>query len=357
MFTKHFCQHTLFAERDGKWSAEQIRRNAVYEMYNFCHLQGLREVWAYLWACWYSPKMWRLWARSTSPVLSRLRTTMSVENFWCQLKHDYLHHVARPRLDQLIWILIDKVTPAYIARAEIMNDNYRLGRPKQLTTYQKYFKSSWKKLSERTLSDKEYHINVEEWTCTCGQQKYNCHHICKHLVQFVNPPEKRFWCEVVRRRALPIYRHPALVAKGSTDGTSLAYIEPDGSISDGDDHIWSGDHDILKGGGGWWKTFNAVEMNKVLGKRQRESMDIAINPQLPPHSRKQEMLSTGKTMTQTSRDLDLVETIDLTMSSSPAPENDSMIVEDEPFYVSSNAVSGSSSPVEYGSEDEEEVGC
>ena len=61
-------------------------------------------------------------------------------------------------------------------------------------------------------------------------------------------------------------------------------------------------------------------------------------------------------MTQTSLDLDLVETIDLTMSSSPAPENDSMIVEDEPFYVSSNAVSGSSSPVEYGSEDEEEVG-
>ncbi|KAF8224695.1 hypothetical protein L208DRAFT_1309833 [Tricholoma matsutake] len=34
-----------------------------------------------------------------------------------------------------------------------------------------------------------------------------------------------------------------------------------------------------------------------------------------------------------------------------------MVVEDhdEPFYVSSNAVSGSSSPVEYGSEDEEEL--
>jgi hypothetical protein len=44
------------------------------------------------------------------------------------------------------------------------------------------------------------------------------------------------------------------------------------------------------------------------------------------------------------------------MSSPTAPENDSMVVEDEPFYVSSNAVSGSSSPVEYGSEDEEEVG-
>ena len=38
MFTKHFCQHTLFAEHDGKWTAEQIHHNAVYEMYNFWHL-------------------------------------------------------------------------------------------------------------------------------------------------------------------------------------------------------------------------------------------------------------------------------------------------------------------------------
>ena len=66
---------------------------------------------------------------------------------------------------------------------------------------------------------------------------------------------------------------------------------------------------------------------------------------------------TVKTMTQTGLDLDLVETIDLTMSSSPATEEDSMIVEDEPFCTSSNVVSGSSSPVEYGSEDEEEVSC
>ncbi|KAF8224694.1 hypothetical protein L208DRAFT_1225273, partial [Tricholoma matsutake] len=77
-----------------------------------------------------------------------------------------------------------------------------------------------------------------------GQQKYNCHHLCKHLVQAVDPPEKCFWCEVVCRRVLPIYWHPALVVKGSTEETT--YIEPDGSISDGDDHVWSGDSNILK---------------------------------------------------------------------------------------------------------------
>ena len=80
---------------------------------------------------------------------------------------------------------------------------------------------------------------------------------------------RSFWREVIRRRALPIYQHPALVAKGSTNGR--AYIEPDGSISDGDDHIWSGDHNILKGGGEWQKTFNEAEMAKVSGEHQRES--------------------------------------------------------------------------------------
>ncbi|KAG6826876.1 hypothetical protein H0H92_014080 [Tricholoma furcatifolium] len=48
LFTKHFCQHPRFAERDGEWDAEKIRRNAVYEMYNFCYLRGLREVWGYI---------------------------------------------------------------------------------------------------------------------------------------------------------------------------------------------------------------------------------------------------------------------------------------------------------------------
>ncbi|KAF9554479.1 hypothetical protein CPC08DRAFT_644287, partial [Agrocybe pediades] len=104
LFTKHFCQHPLFLEKDGKWTVQQIHNNAVHEMYSFCQARGLREVWGYMWAC------------STSPSISRLQTTMNVENFWLQLKHNHLHHVPRPRLDHLVWVLIYKVTPAYIAR-------------------------------------------------------------------------------------------------------------------------------------------------------------------------------------------------------------------------------------------------
>ena len=234
LFTRHFCLHPIFPERDGTWaSAEEIRRNSVHEMYQFCLIRGLREVWGYLWACWYSPKMWRLWARSTTQYISRLRTTMNVENFWRQLKHDHLHRFVHPRLDHLVWILIYKVTPAYIARAEILEDRYRLGRSKQLTTYQKYFKAAWKRLEQVQVSARQYVTNVADWTCTCGRQKYDRHHLCKHLVQAVEPLPAHFWREVIRRRVKPIYHHPSLIAKGSN---LPALREESGTISDGDDH-------------------------------------------------------------------------------------------------------------------------
>ena len=320
-------------------------------MYSFCKVRGLREVWGYMWSSWYSPKMWCLWARSTSPRISRLRTTMAVENFWRQLKHNYLHNVARPRLDHLVWILINRVTPAYIARSEILDDNFRLGRTRPLTTYQRYFKKSWSVLAKREVSTKKYKTNVKDWTCTCGRQKYDCHLLCKHLVQAVSSPPIRFWREVHRRRVLPIYQHPALVQK-AIDGNNIEstdidmmdpddYIEPSSDITDGDDHIWSGDRRILIGGGGYkdlkktgkGKVTNSVVLGKrALGKDSSNSDD-----------EDSENGPTKKKKTHTN-----VEVIDLTMSSSPAPE---------PVDADSDAPSASpnaraSSPVNYVSDDD-----
>lgn len=174
LFTKHFCQHPLFPEQDtppssqatavasqppsthpetGSHTPESIRRNAVFEMYMFCRTRGLAEVWGYLWTSWYSPNKWSLWARSTSPTrISRLRTTMTVEKFWQQLKGDHLHHLLRPRLDQLTYILIHRVTPGYLVRADMLEDTYRLGRSRPLTTYQRYFKTAWAKLAHAAVS-------------------------------------------------------------------------------------------------------------------------------------------------------------------------------------------------------------
>lgn len=183
---------------------------------------------------------------------------MTVENFWRQLKHDFLHHYFRPRLDLLVWILINNVTPAYVARAEVLEDTHRLGRSNKLTTYQITFKSAWKKLAQLPVSGRAYIIDLPSFTCNCGRQKYHAQHLCKHLVQAVTPPEIRFWRHVIRRRTTPLYRHPHLVPTGYSHAD-------DGGITDGDDHIWTGDVEMLSGG-----RWREITIDAIVGKRTRE---------------------------------------------------------------------------------------
>ena len=193
-------------------------------------------------------------------------------NFWKQLKHGFLHNHFRPRLDLLVWILITKVTPAYLARAQLLDDGYRMGRSKPLTPFQKQFKAAWLALTKLSLSDdadRKYITCVATWTCTCKAYKFHYCHLCKHLVQAVGIPPPFFWGQVVRRRAVPLYRHPLLVPIGEEAGE---YLEPmDGNITDGDDHAWSGNRTILEGGGGW-RNFD-YSTTSLLGKRDRSSME------------------------------------------------------------------------------------
>lgn len=265
MFTKHFCQHPIFPERGGigTLTRDQIRQNAVAEMYQFCRQRGLTEVWGYMWASWYAPKIWKIWARSSADHLSRLRTTMGVENFWRQLKHDFLHHYHRPRLDLLVWVLINNVTPAYVARAEVLEDGHRLGRSNKMTTFQTAFKAAWKKLAAKPLGTREYNVDLATWTCDCGSQKYHAQHLCKHLVHAAGPPDKKVWRQIARRRTRPLYKHPHLIGGDYEDADN-------GTITDGDDHVWNGDERLLSGGR--WREIGASE--KILGKRARELEDV-----------------------------------------------------------------------------------
>lgn len=127
LFTKHFCQHPTFPDDAGHHTAGEIYSVAVREMYQFCVTCGLWEVWGYFWTSWYQPVKWKLWSRSTSPYLPRWWTTMSVENFWRQLKHDYLHNHIRLRLDQLVWIIQTRVVPNYMVKAMSLEDTSWLG--------------------------------------------------------------------------------------------------------------------------------------------------------------------------------------------------------------------------------------
>ncbi|KAF6740926.1 hypothetical protein DFP72DRAFT_996139 [Ephemerocybe angulata] len=185
-------------------------------MYQFCETRGLREVWGYFWSSWYSPDRWVLWARSTSPHLSRLRTTMGVENFWRQLKHDYLRRAYRPRLDQLVWVLLNRITPDYYARLATRTKGWRAGMSKELTPFQKFFKRSWKRMQSRPVGEHQYIIDTKTWSCNCGQQK-----------NAVGTPPTRFWQEIRRRRTSPLYLHPEI------QGPDTPFTR--GTVTDGDD--------------------------------------------------------------------------------------------------------------------------
>ena len=151
-------------------------------MYQFCYQRGLSEVWGYMWTSWYQPKVWKIWAHSSSPYLSRLQTTMMVENFWHQLKHKILRHYLRPCLDLLTWILINNVTPAYVAHSAVMQDTHCLGHLNKLTTFQQTFKTAWRTLAALPISGQPYNVNLVLFTCNCSAPKYHSHHLCKHLV-------------------------------------------------------------------------------------------------------------------------------------------------------------------------------
>ena len=289
---------------------------------------------------------------------------MTVKNFWRQLKHDHLHHVLHPQLDHLVWILIHKVTPAYIVHTEILNDEYRAGQSKSLTTYQKYFKASWKKLLKTDTSNKKYSTCVRDWTCTCGQQKYNQHHIFKHLVQAVGMPSINFWSEVYRRRTLPIYRHHELVEKSSKPSESqpitgkrkhVNYLEVDGSITDGDDHVWLGDPMVIGGNGQWKYLLSLSNLVQVLGKQtsdehctkiQRKSKDSPPKTNLQLATPQESAEDTVSMSSLSKAPTDLMALSGLVASSSTVPIN----------FATDNIVEmRSSSPIAYGSDDESEV--
>jgi hypothetical protein len=128
------------------------------------------------------------------------------------------------RLDQIVYVLIYTVTPEYVLRAEVLEITHRLGRSNPMTTYQKYFKSAWLKLAEQPISSRAYLTDVEDWTCNCGHQKYQRHHICKHLVQAVSTPPISFGEQIVRRRTVPLYQHPALTPKKEDGRTNYERI-------------------------------------------------------------------------------------------------------------------------------------
>ena len=206
LLTKHFCQHSLLPERHGQHrTAEHIYRDSVYEMYLYCKNNHLREVWGYLWTNWYTPAKWKLWARSAHPhAIPRKRTTMVVEAMWRNFKRLVLYLYNRPRVDFATFALVTQALPGYRHKLlRILNDP-REGRATSLHGEQIPIKKAWLLLRDRKIKG-EYDTKVEEWTCSCGLQKFHSYLLCKHLVQKVPRPPALWWTTLVQRHTPPFY--------------------------------------------------------------------------------------------------------------------------------------------------------
>ena len=206
LLSKHFCLHPLLPEQHGQTrSSDEIYRDSVREMYLQCKNSHLQEVWAYMWVNWYSPRKWRLWARSSyAQAISCRRTTMVVEAMWRNYKRLVLYLHNRPRVDFATYALVTQTLPAYRNKLLRIISNPREGRAPTLCGEQGAIRKAWLTLLDSKLNG-QYDTNIEKWTCSCGTQKYHSYMLCKDLMHALPRPSPDWWATVLRRPTIPFY--------------------------------------------------------------------------------------------------------------------------------------------------------
>jgi len=195
LMNKHLHQHSLIPPYA---TAEEIRKEAVFEIYTYCKENSLVWMWSYLWREWYCEERWILWARSACSTLSILKTTMFVEGHWKVLKRDFLYKFFRPRLDFLAYVILERLIPLQQRKFQ----QILLGR--ESLEWQKSIKAEWKKLSLRKTDNFDtYNTNLENWVCGCPYFLTNRFMICKHLVNLKGSIDVQTFELIKRNGAYP----------------------------------------------------------------------------------------------------------------------------------------------------------
>ncbi|GET64849.1 ATP-dependent DNA helicase PIF1 [Rhizophagus irregularis DAOM 181602=DAOM 197198] len=177
---KHLHEHPLIPMANGQFrSSNQIWKEAVKEIYDFCQQHLLSWLWVYLWNEWYSADRWFLWFRAgCSNKLSIMKTNMFVEAHWKVLKRDFLYKFFRPRLDLVVFIIMKQVVPQNERK---FNHIFVVKREK--VDRRKAFKREWKELSSRVLNNNLYLTDINNCFCGCPSFLTSRFLICKHLIQ------------------------------------------------------------------------------------------------------------------------------------------------------------------------------
>ena len=178
---KHANMHPLIPQTKNTFlSSDNIHRHCVEEIYRFCHSRNLAKMWGYLWTCWYNEKDWKLFARSSySAAMPLARTTMITESHWRVLKYNYKYNYNRPRLDQLTQILAEQLIPDFESKLALYH------RHRGFPAWWQNFKKDWNRLAmadvESGMEDR-YHVDINNWVCSCPAYLNSRYLLCKHLV-------------------------------------------------------------------------------------------------------------------------------------------------------------------------------
>jgi hypothetical protein len=168
---------------------------------------------------------------------------------WRRIKVDFLKHFHNPRLDLLIWILVEKLAPTYQPKLDALQSN---GRYRHRPAWRKAMKSDFRRCARVKLGcdpeDSLYVTDPHLWTCTCPHLATSRFLVCKHLVQACEPIPARFFLVVpARNRQAPFWRHPLLVPKGGHripfDEDTFRRPDPTTILEDSDNDSDSPDDD------------------------------------------------------------------------------------------------------------------
>jgi hypothetical protein len=182
----------LLPKPDGSFitDANEIWKECVSEIFQFCKSHDLLRLWIYLWKEWYSKEKWILWARSANENISHIKTTMIVESHWRHIKHNHLYKFHKPQIDHLCYILIKKVLVQQLYRVQLLQQG-RYSVP-----WRKEFKKEWKKHEKQKIKSNNYFTDPTKWICACPAYIHSRFFLCKHLINSVQKVDAIFFKKV-----------------------------------------------------------------------------------------------------------------------------------------------------------------
>ena len=117
------------------------------------------------------------------------------------LKRDFLYKFFCPRLDLLVYTLLEKLIPLQQRKF------YQQISGRETLDWKKSIKSEWKKLAQRQLeiddNTNRYNTSVEYWVCRCLYFLINRFMVCKHLVNLKGPVDDHFFKALKRNNQYP----------------------------------------------------------------------------------------------------------------------------------------------------------